>query len=84
MTHDSLSDRLTQQAPVALPRLTELIERYEGLSLDDITRRRAECEEGFRAWTRDPENAGRPISDAPDYLDRIALDSLLERWMFSE
>jgi len=33
---------------------------------------------------RDPANEGRPISDAPDYLDRIALDSLLERRTWAE
>lgn len=84
MTHDSLSDKLSRQAPVALPLLTATIQRYEGLSLADLARRRQECEEGFRSWARNPENAGRPISEAPDYLDRIALDSLLERRMFVE
>jgi hypothetical protein len=84
MSNDSVSGRLAQKAPVALPQLTDLIEKYESLPLADITRRRSEVEEGFRAWARDPANAGRPISEAPDYLDRIALDSLLERWMFSE
>ena len=33
---------------------------------------------------RDPANETRPISEAPDYLDRIALDSLLERRTWSE
>jgi phage terminase small subunit len=33
---------------------------------------------------REPANSGRPISEAPDYLDRIALDSLIERRMWSE
>jgi hypothetical protein len=84
MTHDAISRKLAQQAPIALPKLTAVIERYEALSLADLTRRRAECEEGFRAWARDPKNAGSPISEAPDYLDRIALDSLLERRMFAE
>jgi hypothetical protein len=84
VTHDSVSQKLAQQAPVALPLLTDLIERYEKLSLSDLTQRRADCEKGFQAWARDAENAGRPISEAPDYLDRIALDSLLERWMFAE
>jgi hypothetical protein len=84
VTHDSLSEKLAQQAPIALPRLTAVIEQYETLSLAELTRRRSECEEGFRAWARDPGNAGTPISEAPDYLDRIALDSLLERRMFAE
>jgi len=84
VSDEPLSDKLDRQAPVALPLLTEVIRRYEGLPLEDLTRRRQECEDGFRKWARDPENAERPISEAPDYLDRIALDSLLERRMFVE
>ena len=42
------------------------------------------ADERFKAWVRDPANEGRPISDAPDYLDRIALDSLLERRTWAE
>jgi hypothetical protein len=42
------------------------------------------CEARFRAWVGAPENAGRPIREAPDYLDRIALDSLLERRTWTE
>jgi len=52
---------------------------YEHLGLVELQRAFAECEERFKAWVREPANAGRPITEAPDYLDRIALDSLLER-----
>jgi len=84
VSYDPISEPLARQAPVALPELTAVMERYESLPLADLQRLRDECEERFRSWARDPANAGRPLSEAPDYLDRIALDSLLERRMFVE
>jgi hypothetical protein len=84
VSYDPVSETLARQAPVALPELTTVIERYESLALADLQRMREECEERFRSWARDPANAARPLSEAPDYLDRIALDSLLERRMFVE
>ncbi len=57
---------------------------FEGLTLAELQeafdgRRRA-----LQAWVKAPGNEGRPISEAPDYMDRIALDSLLERRTWSE
>ena len=33
----------------------------------------------FRRWVEAPENAGRPIQEAPQYWDRIAIGTLQER-----
>lgn len=84
MAYDPLSDKLRQTAPMAIPELLDLFGRYEHLTLTELQAEFAACEARFRAWVEAPENAGRPISDAPDYLDRIALDSLLERRMWWE
>ena len=53
--------------------------RYEGLTLTELQERFDEDQRRFREWVMDPVNAGRPISEAPDYVDRIAIDSLIER-----
>jgi hypothetical protein len=82
--YDEVSRKLPASAPVAMPELVEAIARYEGLSLAELQSRLAVCEAGFREWVERPENSGRPISEAPDYLDRIALATLLERRMWWE
>lgn len=84
VAYDPLSDKLRQTAPVAIPELLELFERFEGLTLTELQDAFAACEARFRAWVEAPENAGRPINEAPEYLNRIALDSLLERRMWWE
>jgi hypothetical protein len=83
VAYDPVSRKLSAVAPVA-PELVEAFERFEHLTLTELQERFARTDERFRAWTRDPANAGRPISEAPDYLDRIALDSLLERRTWAE
>lgn len=70
--------------PVAVPELLDLIARSEGLSLVALQSAFAACETRFRTWVEAPHNAGRPITEAPDYLERIALDSLIERRMWAE
>jgi hypothetical protein len=82
--YDPVSRKLSAAAPVALPELVERMSRFEDRSLSELQEAFAACEARFRAWVEDPENAGRPISEAPDYLDRIALDSLIERRMWLE
>jgi hypothetical protein len=84
MSYDPLSNKLREAAPVAMPELLELFASFEGLTLAELQGAFAACEQRFREWVRDPANAGRPISESPDYLDRIALDSLIERRMWRE
>jgi hypothetical protein len=84
VSYDPLSDKLREAAPVAMPELLELLASFEGLTLTELQDAFAACEQRFRDWVQDPANAGRPISESPDYLDRIALDSLIERRMWWE
>ncbi len=84
VAYDPLSDKLRAATPVAIPELLELFARFEGLSLTELQAAFAACEARFRAWVEAPENAGRPITESPDYLERIALDSLVERRMWAE
>jgi hypothetical protein len=84
VAYDPLSDKLREAAPVAMPQLLELFASFEGLTLPELQDAFAACEQRFRDWVRDPANVGRPISESPDYLDRIALDSLIERRMWRE
>jgi hypothetical protein len=84
VAYDPVSRKLSAVAPIADARLIQAFARFEGLTLTELQERFGEAEERFRAWVRDPANAGRPISEAPDYLDRIALDSLLERRTWAE
>ena len=84
VAYDPLSDKLREAAPVAMPELLELFARFERLSLAELQDAYGACQARFRAWVEAPENAGRPISESPDYLDRIALDSLIERRMWWE
>ena len=83
VAYDPVSRKLSAVAPMA-PELVEAFARFEGLTLTELQERFDEAQARFRAWVEDPVNAGRPISEAPDYLDRIALDSLLERRTWAE
>jgi phage terminase small subunit len=44
----------------------------------------ARISDEFRTWVEDPANAGRQISDAPVYLDRMAVEIIIERRYFTE
>jgi hypothetical protein len=83
VAYDPVSRKLPAVAPIAQPELLEAFARFEHLTLTELQEAFDACEARFRAWVETPEHAGRPIREAPDYLDRIALDSLLERrtWM---
>lgn len=83
VAYDPVSRKLSSVAPMA-PELVEAFARFEGLTLSELQARFDEAQTRFRAWVEDPVNAGRPICEAPDYLDRIALDSLLERRTWAE
>ncbi len=84
VAYDPLSDKLREAAPIAVPELLELFRRHQHLSLAELEEAFAACQARFRAWVEAPENAGRPITESPDYFDRIALASLLERRMWWE
>jgi hypothetical protein len=84
VAYDPLSEKLRGTTPVAIPELLGLFAQFEGMSLTELQETFAACEARFRAWVEAPENAGKPISAAPDYLERIALDSLVERRMWAE
>jgi hypothetical protein len=84
VAYDPVSEKLASVAPIADHRILEAFTKYDALTLAELQLERAACEERFRAWAREPANAQRPIADAPDHMDRIALDSLLERRLFTE
>ena len=83
VAYDPVSLKLSAVAPVA-QELVAAFSRFEGLTLTELQEAFDAADERFKAWVRDPANEGRPISEAPDYLDRIALDSLLERRTWAE
>jgi hypothetical protein len=82
VTDEPVSRLLAGIAPVA-PELIEAFARFEHLPYAELQQRFEEHTDRFRAWVEDPANEGRPISEWPGYLDRIALDALIERrtWM---
>lgn len=84
MARDPVSQKLADAVPMADPAILEAIGRHEHLGIVDLQHAFDANEERFRTWVEDPANAGRPISESPFYLDRIALDSLLERRTWSE
>jgi len=83
VAYDPVSRKLAGGAPVA-PELLSAFARFEGLTLTELQAAFVAADARFRAWVEEPSNAGRPISEAPDYLDRIVLDSLLERRTWAE
>ena len=80
VSYDPLSDKLRATTQVAMPELLERFKVFEHLSLTELSEAFDACEQRFRAWVL--ANPDRPISEAPDYVDRIALDSLRERRMW--
>ncbi len=81
---DHVASNLTAAAPVALDGLADAIARWEGCSLDELHAASERIREEVRQWAEDPANADRPISDAPVYLDRMAVEVLVERRYFTE
>ena len=82
MTHHV--SNLAASAPIALEGLTEALSRWEGQPLNDLRVASARISHEFRTWVEDPTNAGRPISEAPVYLDRMAVEIIIERMYFTE
>ena len=82
-SYDPLSEKLPSRAPVSEPRLAEALKRFESLTVPELEDAFARNDAEFKAWVQQPGNAERPISEFPGYVDRIAIDSLIERrtWM---
>jgi hypothetical protein len=81
---DHVATNLTASAPVALDGLAEAIARWEGCSLDELHAASDRIRDDVRRWAEDPANADRAISDSPVYLDRMAVEVLIERRYFTE
>lgn len=79
MTGDPLSTRLLAASPLRNPVAIAAFERYEALTIAALDAAWDQINADFRIWVEAPENAGRPIQDAPQYWDRIAIGSLQER-----
>jgi hypothetical protein len=81
---DHVAGNLSASAPIALDGLAEAIARWEPCSLDELQAASSRIRDDVRRWADDPANAGRPISDSPVYLDRMAVEVLVERRFFTE
>jgi hypothetical protein len=81
---DHVADNLNASAPIALDGLQQAIARWEGCTLDELQAESDRIREEVRLWAEDPANAERPISDSPVYLDRMAVEVLIERRYFTE
>jgi hypothetical protein len=79
VTGDPLSTRLLAASPLRNPVAIAAFERYEALTIAALDAAWDQINADFRIWVEAPENAGRPIQDAPQYWDRIAIGSLQER-----
>lgn len=79
-----MASNLSASAPVALDGLAEAIARWEGRSLDELHGASEDIRAQVRRWAEDPANAERPISESPVYLDRMAVEVLIERRYFTE
>jgi hypothetical protein len=76
---DPLSEKLVENSPLRNPALVAAFSRYEHLTITELDVAWDETNVAFREWIEQPENVGKPIQDAPQYWDRIAIDSLRER-----
>lgn len=74
-----LSERLIAVSPLRNPAMIAAFERYEVLGIPELDTAWDLVNAEFRLWVETPENAGRPIREAPQYWDRIAIGSLQER-----
>ena len=81
---DHIAADLAASAPIAIPGLSEAIARWENRTLADLRAASARHRDEVRRWAGDPGNAERPISDAPFYLDRMAVEVIIERRYFIE
>lgn len=84
MSRDPVSANLPRSAPIADADLLGALARYEELTVTELQAALTATEAELRRWASAPENAGRPIAQFPAQLDRIAIDTLLERRMWAE
>ena len=73
------SERLMAVSPLRNPEMIAAFERYELMGIPELDRAWDSVNAEFRCWVEAPENAVRPIHEAPQYWDRIAIGSLQER-----
>ena len=73
------SERLLAVSPLRNPELIAAFERYQLMGIPELDQTWDAVNAAFRRWVEAPENAGRPIQEAPQYLDRIAIGTLQER-----
>jgi len=76
---DPLSEKLVEHSPLRNPELVAAFARYEHLTITELDGAWDQINVAFREWIDLPGNVGKPIQDAPQYWDRIAIDSLRER-----
>jgi hypothetical protein len=76
---DPLSEKLVENSPLRDPNLVAAFARYEHLTIGELDTAWDDINVAFRAWIDAPENAAKPIQEAPQYWDRIAIGSLQER-----
>jgi hypothetical protein len=74
-----LSKKLADVSPLRDPDLIAAFERHESLTIAELDEAWERVNRDFRAWVEAPENQGRPFQEAPQYRDRLAIDSLRER-----
>jgi hypothetical protein len=79
VAHDLLSQRLLAVSPMRDPAMIAAFERYELLGIPELDAAWDAVNAEFRRWVEAPENRGRPIQEAPQYWDRIAIGTLQER-----
>lgn len=79
-----MARNLDASAPIALDGLADAIARWENASLDELQEASDAMQRAVREWAADPANAERPISESPVYLDRMAVEVLIERRYFTE
>ena len=79
MTPDLLSARLVAVSPMRNPAMIDAFSRYESLGISDLDAAWDAVNADFRRRAEAPENAGRPILEAPRYWHRIAIGTLQER-----
>jgi hypothetical protein len=70
---DPLSEKLVENSPLRTPELVDAFSRYEGLTITELDSAWDEINAAFRTWVEEPDNLGKPIQEAPQYWDRIAI-----------
>lgn len=82
-SYDPLSEKLPANAPID-PALVAALARWEHLTVPQLEEEFRLNEDRFRVWVQDPANEGRPFQEFPEYIDRLAIDTLIERRTWAE